>query len=71
MVSEESLLCRCCNNDVPVSYYVEGVSFEDKIFDVGFESLSVKWFSIWVVLCRFHVVSSVYSTNVPFHGVED
>jgi hypothetical protein len=29
MVSKEILLCRCYNNDVLVSCYVEGVSFEN------------------------------------------
>jgi hypothetical protein len=29
MILEEILLCRCCDNDVLVSCYVEGVSFKN------------------------------------------
>ncbi len=46
IVLKESHLCRCYDNNAHVSCYTKGVSFGDKIFDVGFEFLSPKGFSV-------------------------
>jgi len=71
MVLEESLLCKCCNCDALVSYYVGGVSFGNKIPSVGSESLSLEGLPIWVLFWGLGVISSVHSTNVHFPNAED
>jgi hypothetical protein len=42
IVSKENQLCRCCNNDVLISYCIGGLSFGDKIFGVGSKYLSLE-----------------------------
>ncbi len=66
MVSKESMSCRCCDNDVLVSYCVEGVFFKDRISGVGSEFLSPKRLLIWVFLGGLDVISSVRSADVAF-----
>ncbi len=71
MVLEESCSCKCYNNNVPISYYTKGVSFNDNIFNLGSESLSPKGLPIRVLLRRLGVVSDVCATDVCFPCVED
>jgi hypothetical protein len=40
IISKESMSCKCRKSEAPTFYYVEGVSFKNKVFNVGFESLS-------------------------------
>jgi hypothetical protein len=49
MVLKENMLCKCYNIDVPISYCAKGVSFKDKISNVGFEFLPQKgfWFKFF------------------------
>ncbi len=71
IVSEESLSCKCYNNEALVSCCARGVSFGDKIFGVGFKSLSPVGLSIWVLFWGFSVVFSVRSIGVHLPNVED
>lgn len=40
IILKEIMSCKCHESEAPISYYVEGVSFKNKVFNVGFESLS-------------------------------
>ncbi len=71
IVSEESLSCKCCDNEAFVFCYTEGVSFKNKIFSLGFKSLSPKGLPIWVLFRRFNVGFGVQFVNVCLPSVED
>jgi hypothetical protein len=40
IISKENMSYRCRKSDALISCYAEGVSFENKVFGVGSESLS-------------------------------
>jgi hypothetical protein len=71
IILKESILCKCCNNEAPISCYAKGVSFEDKISNVSFKSLSPKGFLVQVLFQGLGVGSSVHYTDVHFPGAED
>jgi len=71
IVSEESLSCKCCDSEAFVFCYTKGVSFKNKIFSLGFESLSPKRLPIWVLFGRLNVGFGVQFISVCLPGVED
>jgi hypothetical protein len=68
---EESLSCKCYNNEALISCCAKGVSFKDKIFYVDFKFLSPKGLLVWVHFWGFSVVFDVRSMNVHLPDAED
>ncbi len=61
IVSKESLSCKCYDNEALIPYCAKRVSFEDKIFGVGFKFLSPEGLLVQVLFWGLGVGSSVCS----------